>query len=140
MIVTPEQLRAARALLRLEQEELARRAGVSVVTIRRLEATQGAPVAATTLDGVCLALEQAGAEFIPDGVRRHVPRADADTLFADLQAISFRSAERLRGEEQLTEADLYDGDCAAYALAKSRGLPLLFKGEDFSRTDLVAAG
>jgi ribonuclease VapC len=31
------------------------------------------------------------------------------------------------------------GDCAAYALAKTRGLPLLFKGQDFSKTDLVPA-
>lgn len=31
------------------------------------------------------------------------------------------------------------GDCAAYALAKTRGLPLLFKGQDFSKTDLVSA-
>ncbi len=110
MIITPEQIRAARALLRLEQDDLARRANVSVVTIRRLEAAQGARVAATTLNNVRLALERAGAEFIPDGVRRHVPRVDADTLFADLQAISFRSAERLRGSDQLTEADLYDAD------------------------------
>lgn len=31
------------------------------------------------------------------------------------------------------------GDCASYALAKSRMLALLFKGEDFARTDLLAA-
>lgn len=31
------------------------------------------------------------------------------------------------------------GDCAAYALAKSRDVPLLFKGSDFSRTDLISA-
>lgn len=31
------------------------------------------------------------------------------------------------------------GDCFTYALAKSRDLPLLFKGEDFSRTDIVPA-
>jgi ribonuclease VapC len=30
-------------------------------------------------------------------------------------------------------------DCFAYALAKSRGLPLLFKGNDFSQTDLAPA-
>lgn len=36
-------------------------------------------------------------------------------------------------------ARLNFGDCFAYALAKTRGLPLLFKGEDFSRTDVVAA-
>jgi ribonuclease VapC len=31
------------------------------------------------------------------------------------------------------------GDCASYALAKITGEPLLFKGTDFSRTDVVAA-
>jgi ribonuclease VapC len=30
-------------------------------------------------------------------------------------------------------------DCFSYALAKATGLPLLFKGSDFSKTDLVAA-
>jgi ribonuclease VapC len=30
-------------------------------------------------------------------------------------------------------------DCFAYALAKSRNLPLLFKGDDFSKTDITAA-
>lgn len=29
------------------------------------------------------------------------------------------------------------GDCASYALAKARGLPLLSKGNDFPRTDLT---
>lgn len=28
------------------------------------------------------------------------------------------------------------GDCLAYALAKSRRLPLLFRGNDFSQTDI----
>lgn len=36
-------------------------------------------------------------------------------------------------------AKLNYGDCFAYALAKQRREPLLFKGDDFSRTDLVAA-
>lgn len=31
------------------------------------------------------------------------------------------------------------GDCAAYALAKSLDAPLLYKGADFSSTDIVAA-
>ena len=31
------------------------------------------------------------------------------------------------------------GDCFAYALAKAAGEPLLFKGDDFSRTDIEAA-
>lgn len=36
-------------------------------------------------------------------------------------------------------AALNFGDCFAYALAKETGRPLLFKGEDFAQTDLVAA-
>jgi ribonuclease VapC len=36
-------------------------------------------------------------------------------------------------------AALNMGDCAAYALAKQANAPLLFKGNDFSRTDIVAA-
>jgi ribonuclease VapC len=31
------------------------------------------------------------------------------------------------------------GDCFAYALAKARGEPLLFKGADFAKTDIEAA-
>jgi len=36
-------------------------------------------------------------------------------------------------------AALNFGDCFAYALAKATGEPLLFKGEDFSKTDIEAA-
>jgi len=110
MNVTPDQIRAARALLHLPQDELARRAQVSVVTIRRLESEVGArQVTPIVLDGVCRALEQAGAEFIPHGVRRrNALRAQPDKLFADLRAISLRSADRLQGHDILTDHDLYD--------------------------------
>lgn len=36
-------------------------------------------------------------------------------------------------------AGLNFGDCFAYALAKSTGEPLLFKGEDFRKTDVLCA-
>ena len=36
-------------------------------------------------------------------------------------------------------ANLNFGDLFAYALAKVRGLPLLFKGDDLARTDLQSA-
>lgn len=36
-------------------------------------------------------------------------------------------------------AGLNFGDCFSYALAATRGEPLLFKGNDFSQTDIVAA-
>ncbi len=34
-------------------------------------------------------------------------------------------------------AELNSGDCFAYALARHAGEPLLFKGNDFSSTDVV---
>ncbi|MFQ5412568.1 MAG: type II toxin-antitoxin system VapC family toxin, partial [Phycisphaerae bacterium] len=36
-------------------------------------------------------------------------------------------------------AGLNFGDCFAYALAKSTGLPLLYKGGDFAHTDVSRA-
>lgn len=38
-----------------------------------------------------------------------------------------------------SRARLNMGDCAAYALAKIKGVPLLFKGDDFAATDIVSA-
>jgi len=35
-------------------------------------------------------------------------------------------------------AELNFGDCCAYALAAASGEPLLFNGDDFSRTDIAA--
>jgi predicted transcriptional regulator len=108
---TQEQLRAGRALLHLDQVELARRANVSIVTIRRIEAADSAPrVAPATLDNVRRALEDAGVEFIPEGVKRRTVGADKAAMLRDLTAISERSARRLRGQDILTEADLYNED------------------------------
>ncbi len=36
-------------------------------------------------------------------------------------------------------AGLNFGDCAAYALASTHGEPLLFKGQDFAKTDIAQA-
>jgi ribonuclease VapC len=54
------------------------------------------------------------------------------------QAEVAREAYRRFGKGR-HEAALNLGDCASYALAKVTGEPLLFKGTDFSRTDVVAA-
>lgn len=37
------------------------------------------------------------------------------------------------------KAQLNFGDVFSYALAKVRGLPLLFKGDDFAQTDIIRA-
>jgi ribonuclease VapC len=54
------------------------------------------------------------------------------------QAIIARDAYRRYGKGN-HPARLNLGDCFAYALAKARREPLLFKGEDFAKTDIQAA-
>ncbi len=68
MIITGRQLRAARALLGMEQIELAKRSRVAVGTIRRMESFDEEVGARTsTLSQVQKALEKAGVEFLNDG-------------------------------------------------------------------------
>ena len=54
------------------------------------------------------------------------------------QGLVAREAFRLFGRGR-HPAGLNYGDCFTYALAKVKGDPLLFKGNDFSQTDLAAA-
>ena len=55
------------------------------------------------------------------------------------QFIAARSCYESYGRGSGHRAGLNFGDCFAYALAKTRGLPLLFKGDDFAHTDIEAA-
>ena len=48
-------------------------------------------------------------------------------------------AYRQYGIGALSKAKLNLGDCFAYALAKTTGEPLLFKGDDFIHTDITSA-
>jgi transcriptional regulator with XRE-family HTH domain len=60
--MTPEQCRAARALLGWPEWKLAHRAGCSVRTVKSLEA-EGRRPRASTLAAIRQALEDAGVEF-----------------------------------------------------------------------------
>lgn len=63
-------------------------------------------------------------------------RAKIDIVpFDSEQAEIARTAWRRYGKSNHS-AGLNFGDCFAYALAKSSGEPLLFKGNDFNQTDL----
>lgn len=55
------------------------------------------------------------------------------------QAEIARTAYRKFGRNSGHAARLNYGDCFAYALARMTGEPLLFKGDDFSKTDIQAA-
>lgn len=81
---------------------------------------RGTPEFTKELD---LLLEQVGAEFVPFNYELAKRARDAFVRFG-------------RGRHP---ARLNFGDCASYALAQARGLPLLYKGDDFARTDVVSA-
>ena len=57
---------------------------------------------------------------------------------AEQAEIAANAYERY-GKGREHPAQLNFGDTFAYALASSRGLPLLCKGDDFARTDIPAA-
>ncbi len=74
--------------------------------------------------------------------------APLDRLLRDmrLQVVSHdEELARLAGEAFFRfgkgrhPARLNFGDCASYALAKKYSIPLLFKGTDFAKTDIVPA-
>ena len=76
--------------------------------------------------------QRLGADFLTELV------ADKDVWIepfdADLSLIARAAFDRYgKGRHP---AKLNFGDCISYALAKSRDLPLLFKGDDFPLTDI----
>jgi transcriptional regulator with XRE-family HTH domain len=110
MLITPEQIRAARALLRLDEEDLAKRAHVSVRTVQQLDTPGGAAkVPPVTVDEVCRTLESAGAEFIDRGVRRRTRTPEeVEERYRAIMAIARRSAAMQANLPRFTEDDLYD--------------------------------
>jgi hypothetical protein len=79
-LLTSEQLRAARAILRLEQKRLSELSTVSLATIKRLEAIPGELSAnRPTIAALQRALESGGVEFIDEngggaGIRLRKPK------------------------------------------------------------------
>ena len=82
------------------------------------------------------------ARYGPDGLRDldlYIAKARIDLVPVDAdQAHAARSAFRAYGKRR-HPAGLNFGDCFAYALARTLGQPLLFKGEDFPLTDVAVA-
>jgi ribonuclease VapC len=89
------------------------------------------------------------AAAVIDGSRDPIASRRFDELFREAQLVvepvteaqarMAREAYRDFGKGSGHAAGLNFGDCFAYALAKARGEPILFKGDDFSRTDLTPA-
>jgi predicted transcriptional regulator len=90
-----EQLRAARALVRMDQQTLADQAEISVPSIKRLEAGTGDLKAnSVTVVRLNRALERAGVTFIEDGVKLRRPQ------FRDLGAATDDLLNRMAMERE----------------------------------------
>ena len=64
-MITSDQIRAARALLRWSGKDLAEKTGLGFSTLMRLEVLEGVPTAqAKTLETIQKAFEKAGIEFL----------------------------------------------------------------------------
>jgi ribonuclease VapC len=68
-----------------------------------------------------------------------IARAEIQVVAQDAELAQAARAAFLRYGRGRHPASLNLGDCSSYALAKHRNLPLLFKGDDFPRTDLSSA-
>ncbi len=89
------------------------------------------------------------AAIVMDGYRDPIASRRFDDLLHEAQIIIepvtesqariAREAYRDFGRGSFHPARLNYGDCFAYALARERGEPLLFKGSDFSHTDIEPA-
>ena len=111
----PERAQFRRLLL---QHEPRISAGTLIETLRVVQLALG-PEGHSGVDAL---LEATGAEIVA---------VDADQVAEARKGMLLFG--KGRGEEP---AVLNFGDLFAYALAKRLGLPLLFKGDDFSRTDV----
>ena len=68
-----------------------------------------------------------------------IARAGIQVVAQDAELAEAARAAFLLYSRGRHPAALNLGDCTSYALARQRNLPLLFKGDDFPRTDLQRA-
>ena len=61
------------------------------------------------------------------------------TIAFDAEQVRIAYAAWRRYGKGRHPAGLNFGDCCSYATAKALAAPLVFKGEDFTRTDIVSA-
>lgn len=97
-------------------------------------------ISAATLVETSIVVESRRGEAAGRELDLLVHRISADVVSVnEPQGELARAAWRRRGRGRHL-AGLTFGDCFAYALARYSGEPLLFKGEDFARTDIARAG
>ncbi len=108
--------------------------------IERMESASGCQVSAGSIleCGIVIGARYGAAGL--DAMRELCSGLSLDTVAVEAeQSRMGYEAFRLYGRGSGHPAKLNFGDCFAYALAKTRNLPLLFKGDDFIHTDIQPA-
>jgi predicted nucleotidyltransferase/DNA-binding XRE family transcriptional regulator len=96
--ITPEMCRAGRALLRISQAQLARRAGVSRLTVAHFERAASKPIP-VSLAAIRTALESSGVALLPGGAVLREPgtaTAPRSQKASEILEILRTAAPRLR--------------------------------------------
>ena len=123
------------ALLAILQDEPERRAFA--------EAIEGAGSCSMSVANVLETSLVIESRFGAEGSRdldQLIEKARIELVPVDLEQLRIARRAFSRFGKGRHPAALNFGDCFAYALARALGEPLLFKGDDFARTDLAAVG
>ena len=104
--------------------------------IARSDCVVGRP---TVLESHMVLRDRSGAEGIAVLDRLLAHRTMRIVDFDERHLTIARRAFDQFGKGQGHPAQLNFGDCMSYAVAKAHGVPLLFKGDDFPRTDITVA-
>lgn len=120
------------AILRAEPEASSFAGAIAAASSRRISAVNYVEAAAV----IDASRDPIASRRFDDLLR--VAEIEVESV-TEAQARIAREAYRDFGKGSGHRASLNFGDCFAYALAKSAGEPLLFKGDDFAHTDLASA-
>ena len=102
-------------------------------------ASTGISVSAATMLEAHIVVQRLDTEGLEERLDELIADYSIEILpFGASQLSAAIEAHRRFGKGSGHQARLNFGDCFAYALAKESGEPLLFKGDDFARTDVEA--
>jgi ribonuclease VapC len=105
-----------------------------------LMTTQNVRVSAVTaVETAIVTIRRAGINAEPDVASLFDVLNIEVVPFGSDQVMLAQEAYRTYGKGRRHPAKLNFGDCFSYALAKVTGEPLLFKGSDFTHTDIASA-
>jgi ribonuclease VapC len=117
------------AILRAEPDARRYAAAIEAAPSRRISAANWLESAIVLSDPADPVASRRFDEFVREAALAIEPVTAAQAAIA-------RAAYRDFGKGSGHPAQLNFGDCFAYALAAETGEPILYKGNDFSRTDL----